>query len=121
MFTFIINPASRSGLGRQVWERLEPVLDRRGISYKAYMTCCQRHATRLARELTADGREQTLVVLGGDGTLNEVVNGIQCFSGTTLGYIPVGSGMISPGFSTSPLTRKRPFHSYWTATRRMRT
>ena len=92
MFTFIINPASRSGLGRQVWERLEPVLDRRGISYKAYMTCCQRHATRLARELTADGREQTLVVLGGDGTLNEVVNGIQCFSGTTLGYIPVGSG-----------------------------
>ena len=51
MFTFIINPASRSGLGRQVWERLEPVLDRRGISYKAYMTCCQRHATRLAREL----------------------------------------------------------------------
>ena len=61
MFTFIINPASRSGLGRQVWERLEPVLDRRGISYKAYMTCCQRHATRLARELTADGREQTLV------------------------------------------------------------
>lgn len=92
MFTFIINPASRSGLGRQVWERLEPVLDRRGIAYKAYMTCCQRHATRLARELTADGREQTLVVLGGDGTLNEVVNGIQCFSGTTLGYIPVGSG-----------------------------
>lgn len=34
----------------------------------------------LPRELTADGREQTLVVLGGDGTLNEVVNGIQCFS-----------------------------------------
>ena len=92
MYTFIINPASRSGLGRQVWESLEPVLRERGVPYRAYLTRCQRHATRLARELTADGKIHTIVVLGGDGTVNEVIGGIQNLSATTLGYIPVGSG-----------------------------
>ncbi len=92
MYTFIINPASRSGLGRQVWESLEPVLRERGVPYKAYLTRCQRHATRLTRELTADGKPHTIVVLGGDGTVNEVIGGIQNLSNTTLGYIPVGSG-----------------------------
>ena len=32
------------------------------------------------------------MVLGGDGTVNEVIGGIQNLSATTLGYIPVGSG-----------------------------
>ena len=92
MYTFIINPASRSGLGQKVWERLEPVLERRGVTYQVFRTGYQRHATRLAREITADGKAHTIVVLGGDGTVNEVINGIQNLSLTTLGYIPVGSG-----------------------------
>lgn len=92
MYTFIINPASRSGLGKQVWETLEPVLKERGISYQVHMTGYQRHATRLAREITGDKGEHTLVVLGGDGTVNEVINGIEDLSRITLGYIPVGSG-----------------------------
>ena len=92
MYTFIINPASRSGLGQQVWETLEPVLKERGISYQVHMTGYQCHATRLAREITGDKGEHTLVVLGGDGTVNEVINGIEDLSRITLGYIPVGSG-----------------------------
>ena len=86
MYTFIINPASRSGLGRQVWESLEPILRERGVPYRAYLTRCQRHATRLARELTADGKIHTIVVLGGDGTVNEVIGGIQNLSATTLDF-----------------------------------
>lgn len=92
MYTFIINPASRSGLGLKVWERLEPVLKRKGVDYKAFKTGYQRHATRLVREITGDGQEHTIIVLGGDGTVNEVINGIQNFTRTVLGYIPVGSG-----------------------------
>ena len=34
---------------------------------------------------------KTIVVLGGDGTLNEVINGIENFDDVTLGYIPSGS------------------------------
>ena len=40
--------------------------------------------------LTADQEEKTLVVLGGDGTVNEVLNGIQNFDHVILGYIPTG-------------------------------
>lgn len=92
MYTFIINPASRSGSGAAVWRQLEPVLKDRQIPYEAFFTRYQRHAVRLARDITGDGAPHTLIVLGGDGTINEVINGIQNISGTVLGYIPSGSG-----------------------------
>lgn len=44
------------------------------------------------RKLTADGKRHTVIVLGGDGTINEVVNGIEYPEKITLGYIPTGSG-----------------------------
>jgi len=47
------------------------------------------HATRLARGAVADGAE-AVVVLGGDGTLNEAANGL-AGSNTVLGAIPAGS------------------------------
>ena len=77
---------------RQIWSRLEPVLKDNHIPYRAWQTGYQRHATRLARELTADGKEHTIIVLGGDGTVNEVVDGIRDLDRVILGYIPVGSG-----------------------------
>lgn len=41
--------------------------------------------------VTTDGEEHTIVVLGGDGTVNEVLNGITELSKVTMGYIPMGS------------------------------
>lgn len=91
-YDFIINPKARSGMGEMVWKTLEPELKKRRISYQVHMTTGRNHASGIAEELTKDGCGRTLVVLGGDGTLNEVVNGIQAPEKTTLGYIPVGSG-----------------------------
>lgn len=45
----------------------------------------------MTRKLTSDGQEHTIIVLGGDGTINEVIGGIADLSRTTLGYIPIGS------------------------------
>ncbi len=50
---------------------------------------------RLVRQLTlpTDRAEEVhLVVLGGDGTVNEAVSGIQDFSSTRFSFIPTGSG-----------------------------
>lgn len=91
-YTFIVNPAARSGLGHLIWQKTESLLKAHNIPYQAHLTCYQRHATRLAREITQDKKEHTLIVLGGDGTLNETVNGIVYPSLTVLGYIPIGSG-----------------------------
>lgn len=91
MYTFIVNPNARSGLGKKVWDELEITLKQNMISYEMYYTKYQKHATKLVSEITSDGEEHTIIALGGDGTVNEVVNGIADLNKTTLGYIPIGS------------------------------
>lgn len=91
MYTFIINPNARSGLGGRVWEQLEPKLKESSVPYRAFFTKYQRHATAMTRKLTSDGQEHTIIVLGGDGTINEVIGGIKNLSLVTVGYIPIGS------------------------------
>lgn len=91
-YTFLVNPKSRSGNGKIIWNLIEPELKKKRIEYEAIFTKYERHATEIVRELTSDGKEHTLVVLGGDGTINEIVNGVQYPEKLTLGYIPTGSG-----------------------------
>lgn len=90
-YHFIVNPNARTGLGRAVWNELEPVIKERGIEYDVFFTEYQRHATKKVREITGDNCEHTIIALGGDGTVDEVVCGICDFSKVTLGYIPIGS------------------------------
>lgn len=91
MYHFIVNPHARSGLGQKVWTDLENVLKNKKIEYQVFFTKYQKHATSIANEITSDGQEHTLIALGGDGTVNEVVNGIADYSKTIFGYIPIGS------------------------------
>lgn len=91
MYTFIVNPHARSGLGGQIWHKLEQILQKRNVPYEVYFTKFQRHATAIVQELTSDTKEHTVVVLGGDGSVNEAVNGLTRFEGITFGYIPIGS------------------------------
>ncbi len=92
MYRFIVNPNSRSGKSRELWEKLKDRLDREQVPYTAYLTEYAGHARRLAETLSARREPDTLVVLGGDGTLNEVINGLSVSAPLTLAYIPSGSG-----------------------------
>lgn len=93
MYTFIVNPASRSGHARRIWSEIEPILKKQDISYTVYFTSCRGHGTRLAQQLTKDlSSRTTLIVVGGDGTVNEVLNGIEHPEHIIFGYIPTGSG-----------------------------
>lgn len=106
-YIFIVNPNSRSGLGQKLWDMIEPVLKKRIIRYQAFLTKYQLHAVRIVREITSDLNRHTIVVLGGDGTINEVVNGITDLALVTLGYIPTGSSndfARSLGLPADPLT-----------------
>lgn len=91
MYTFIVNPNARSGLGKSVWKQVQDTLDRRHVDYEVYFTEYQRHATALVHKITSDNAEHTVIALGGDGTVNEIVNGIVNYSKVTFGYIPIGS------------------------------
>ena len=94
MFYFIVNPKARSAQGGMLWDKASEILTARNVEYEAYFTEYPGHATELARQISLLSIPCTLVVVGGDGTLNEVINGLaeKDFSHITLGYIPTGSG-----------------------------
>ena len=95
MLDFIINPHSRSGAAGGIWERTKKILDERGVVYRVYRTEYPGHASRIAEQLTRgeSGKSgRRIVILGGDGTVNEVVNGLAENVSATLAYIPTGSG-----------------------------
>lgn len=91
MYYFIINPHSRSGRGLSIWKKIEKELKRRNISYRHYFTRKHGDAEKFADKLTSRRKNITIVVVGGDGTVNEAINGIHDLSAVTLGYIPAGS------------------------------
>ena len=74
------------------YEQAPADVQEKEIEYKVLFTKYQHHATRLVHDLTSDSASHTIVVLGGDGTLNEVLDGIAYLDKVTLGYIPLGSG-----------------------------
>lgn len=91
MYNFIVNPNARSGLGHVVWKELESILRNENVEYQVFFTKYQKHATSITREITSDDEEHIIIALGGDGTVNEVVNGITHFDKVIFGYIPIGS------------------------------
>ena len=88
---FYCKPDAKSGLGLKVWNQLESILKEKEISYQVFFTKYQNHATKLVRQLTSDKKRHTIIAMGGDGTINEVINGICDLSKITFGYIPIGS------------------------------
>ena len=94
MYYFIVNRNCRGGRGKKVWEKVEAVLKKKKIEYEAYLTKQSGDARTFAREISEKKRDraQVLVVLGGDGTINEVLDGLAFENPVTLGYIPAGSG-----------------------------
>ena len=94
MYHVIINPASRSGRGRKIWkEMIEPALNRENIDYQCYFSAKAGDVARITEKLmeeTTDSPIQ-LIILGGDGTINEALCGISDPSKIILGYIPTGS------------------------------
>ena len=110
---FIVNPAAHSGEGYGLWKQAEAVLQERSIPYEVYFSEKRGDVRQLAKRLTnvSEGAERFLIVLGGDGTLNEAIQGMQHFEQVRLGYIPTGSSNdlardLKIGHDIRPLMKK---------------
>lgn len=101
MYYFIVNLTSRTGKTRKIWIDIQRELNKRNVKYEAYVTEHAGHARELADKLctraVAYRKEHAnervcLAVVGGDGTADEVVNGMHHFEEVHFGYIATGSG-----------------------------
>lgn len=91
----ILNPYARRGAAATLKPRVLETLRTHGLEFDLVETSGPGDAVRLARE-ACDRGYSALVVVGGDGTLHEAVNGIQQAGAgpddVTLGIVPTGSG-----------------------------
>jgi diacylglycerol kinase (ATP) len=71
----IANPVSGGGRGSTTIANLERVLTNLGIGFELSFTGAPGHAMELARDAAAGGYRK-IAIVGGDGTCNEVVNGV---------------------------------------------
>jgi diacylglycerol kinase (ATP) len=91
----IVNPVAANGAVGKNWPRIRDFLQDEGVSFDAVLTEAPEHATQLAQQALDDGY-RTIVAVGGDGTVNEVINGLveegSVDPEVTLGIIPYGKG-----------------------------
>lgn len=90
---FIINPAAGKQDSRQkLYAMAQTLRDEKGLDVECMLTRSVGHATALSRAVAAEGKPVRLYACGGDGTVNEVANGIAGFENAAMTCIPVGTG-----------------------------
>ena len=75
-YKVIANPAAGGGAGRKALTGVEKWLSRYGVDYESVLTSYPGHAVEIAREAVLNERVDVVAAVGGDGTCNEVINGV---------------------------------------------
>jgi diacylglycerol kinase (ATP) len=92
----IYNPAARQGSAGKDLPKVQALLAECGFKYELHLTEGPGHARQLAQQ-AAEESASLVIAAGGDGTINEVINGLMLadLNGKkrpTLGVLPVGRG-----------------------------
>ncbi len=87
---FIVNPSAGNGNAGKEWPEIEKEIDSNFPEHECVLTERPGHATELAKNGAIKGFD-TIVSCGGDGTLNEVINGV-AGSEIRVALIPLGTG-----------------------------
>lgn len=97
MYHVIVNPSSKSGLAKKQWKELQKILDSKKVTYIVHFTKSEKELHKYTRSVTDkilyqhNARPNRLIVLGGDGTLNCVLNSIDDLEHTIVSYMPTGT------------------------------
>lgn len=88
-YMLIVNPEAGSGKTMKVLPQIENILRAKKVEYEFHFTQEPMHATELVNEIGP--KFDVIVAVGGDGTINEVINGVPDLK-IPLGMIPIGTG-----------------------------
>lgn len=91
----IVNPNAGGGQAKKDWPKIQELLRIKNLDFDYSLTSHQRHAIKLSMNALKAGYRK-LIAVGGDGTINEIVNGIMESSiaktDIRLGVIMIGTG-----------------------------
>ncbi len=93
-YAVIVNPSGGNRRALAVWKQIEPTFVDAGAEVVVYQTEYAGHGRILAQSLDLE-RQDAICIVGGDGTIHEVVNGLLSRKDqvrTDLGFIPAGTG-----------------------------
>ena len=90
---FIINhTAGKSDSRQRIYDMADALRTRHDLDVQCILTKRQGHATELAKKLCQTGEDLRFYACGGDGTVNEVANGIIGYDNAAMSVIPIGTG-----------------------------
>lgn len=93
MLGVIVNPVAGNGTGSKVWRDIEPTLRRLGVPFLVRLTSGEGDAEKLSKEMVIKEGVNKIMVVGGDGTVSAVINGVlQSNQDCRVGLVPAGSG-----------------------------
>ncbi len=112
---FIINPAAGKQDSRQrLYAMAQALREEKGLDVECMLTRSPGHATALARAVAEEGKPVRIYACGGDGTVNEVANGIAGFENAAMTCIPVGTGNdFLKNFGAEMLPRFTDVNALW--------
>ena len=93
----VVNPKASVGKSEKDWPLIKQILVKEGIEFDDVMTEYSRHAIEIVRNAIVEKGYRKFISVGGDGTNNEVINGIFTqdtvpTNEITMATLPVGTG-----------------------------
>ncbi|MFF2497126.1 diacylglycerol/lipid kinase family protein [Peribacillus sp. NPDC058075] len=90
---FIVNPMAGNEESLKIWKKAEKILKSKAVPHEVFFTREKGHALRLTKKILSGTNQDTRVIaVGGDGTINEMINGAMGFPNAIIGSLAAGSG-----------------------------
>ena len=90
MYHLIISEINLKKKQKKV-ETVKSVFEKAGLQFELHATNSREELQQITKEITS-GKDNSVIVLGGDGTLHDTLNSFVDFESNSLGIIPLGTG-----------------------------
>ncbi len=90
MINFIVNPNAGNMKSYAIWKRLEVYLRKKRVDYRCFLTEIEGDAKKISYSISDTKDNVSIVIVGGEGTFNEVLDGLNINERISVAYIPTG-------------------------------
>ena len=90
MINFIVNPSAGNMKSYAVWKKLEVYLRKKRVEYRYFLTEVEGDAKKISYSISDTKEYVSIVIVGGEGTFNEALDGLNINERISVAYIPTG-------------------------------